>query len=146
MIQILKIFFLLLILISVFSTCKKDSSQSDVPNVQVDFYIYLSEPSNINLNSLNMGVYFAQGVKGIVVSKTGPETFVALERNCTYQPSSSSAVVSIDTSGTSFLKDASCGSRFYLSDGSVDHGPATVPLKQYHTFYNASNSTVHVYN
>lgn len=144
--KIVRIFFLLIVLISAVSACKKDSSQNDVPNVQVDFNIYLSEPSNVNLNSLNQSVYFSYGVKGIVVSRTGPESFVALERNCTYQPNNSSAVVSIDTSATSFLKDSSCGSRFYLSDGSVANGPSTVPLKQYHTFYNASNLTVHVYN
>src|ERR1044071_1599026 len=104
--------FIVVILFSVLSTCKKDSSQSDVPNTLVDFTIYLSEPSNINLNVVTGWVYVPYGVKGIVIYRSEQEKFVAIERNCTYQASNSSAVVSVDTSNTAFLKDASCGSKF----------------------------------
>jgi len=141
----LSVICLSLILVSTL-TCKKEESQSDVPNVLVDFTIYLSQPSNVNLNVVGGWVYFPYGVKGIVVYRSGQESFVALERNCTYQSNNSSAIVSVDTANTLFLKDTSCGSKFYLQDGSVANGPATIPLKQYHTSYNSATLTVHVYN
>jgi len=141
----LTIFFLLILFFG-FTTCKKDSGQSDIPNVLVDFVIYLNEPSNVNLNVITGSVYVNGGVKGIIIYRQSQDEFIAIKRNCSYQPTTASAIVSIDSSNTAFLKDASCGSRFYLSNGSVANGPATVPLKRYQTSYNSTNATVHVYN
>lgn len=140
----MKIFFtcaLMLFLV----TCKKDSSQSEVQYVLVDYYVYLSQPQYGLLNTVGNWAYIPSGVRGIVVYHQSPDVFIALERNCTFQPSTSSAVVSVDSSNV-FLADTSCGSKFYLTDGSVAHGPATVPLKQYHTSYNSTSMTLHIYN
>jgi len=134
-----------LMLFFAFATCKKDSAPSDIPNVQVDFYVYLSEPSNVNLNVVTGWVYVSYGVKGIVIYRRTQDEFVAIERNCSYQPNNAGAQVSVDSSNA-FLKDASCGSKFYLSDGSVANGPATRTLKQYQTSYSSAAATVHVYN
>ncbi|MBK5285502.1 MAG: hypothetical protein JJE25_08855 [Bacteroidia bacterium] len=138
--------FLQLIFFFAFTTCKKDSGQSDIPNVLVDFVIYLNEPSSVNLNVITGRVYVNGGVRGIIIYRQSQDEFIAIERNCSYQPTTASAIVSVDSSNTSFLKDGSCGSRFYISDGSVANGPATVPLKRYQTSYNSTNATVHVYN
>jgi nitrite reductase/ring-hydroxylating ferredoxin subunit len=143
--KLLKIIFITVISFSVFS-CKKDSTQTDIPNTLVDYYIYLTQPQFSSLNTVGNWMYVSAGVRGIVVYHRAPDEFIALERNCTWQSGNSNAIVSIDTSSSLFLKDISCGSKFYITDGSVANGPATVPLKQYHATYNASAMTVHIYN
>ena len=143
--HIVKIF-VPLILFSVLLTCKKDSSQSDVPNTLVDITIYLTEPQYTALNTVTNWAYVSGGVRGIFVYHSAPDAFVAIERNCTYQANNSSAIVSVDSSNTAHLKDASCGSKFYISDGSVAGAPATVPLKRYQTSYNSSTFVLHIFN
>ena len=126
--------------------CHKDSSDSDVPNTLVDVTIYLTQYPYSNLNTAGNWVYVSGGVRGIVVYANGPEQFIAMERTCTYQSGNSSAIVSVDTTNLLFLKDYSCGSEFYITDASVAHGPATVPLKRYNTSYNPTSKVLHIYN
>ncbi|HLG35940.1 MAG TPA: hypothetical protein VI757_13755 [Bacteroidia bacterium] len=127
------------------SNCKKNSSDSDVPNTLVDITLYLTQYPYSNLNTVGNWLYISGGVRGIVVYTSAPEQFVAIERNCTYQSSNSSAIVSVDSS-YAFLEDTTCGSKFYLNDASVANGPATVPLKKYNTSYNPTTKILHIYN
>ncbi len=123
--------------------CKKEDN-NDIPNVLVDFTVYVTDPQFSALNAVGGHVYVSGGVKGIVIYRHTLDEFFAMERNCPYLPSNGE-VVSVDSSGI-FLKDASCGSKFYMTDGgSVANGPATRPLKRYNASYDGS-SAVHVYN
>ena len=142
--KLLKLTCFSILLLAVF-TCKKDSSDSDVPNTLVDVTLYLTQPGFSNLGTVGNWMYVSGGVKGIVVYQRAQDDFVAIERNCTYQSSNSSAIVSVDSTNV-FLKDASCGSKFYLNDASVANGPATVPLKKYNTSYNPTTRMLHIYN
>lgn len=126
-------------------TCKEDSSDSDIPNTLVDITLYLTQPQYSNLGTVGNWMYVSGGVKGIVVYQRALDDFVAIERNCTYQSSNASAIVSVDSSNV-FVKDTSCGSKFYLNDASVANGPATVPLKKYNTSYNSTTKVLHIYN
>jgi len=126
-----------------FTNCNKDP-ENPVPSVYVDFVLYLNQPSNTNLNAVGGWIYTTGGSRGIIVYRLSMDTFMAYDRNCTYNPDQASAVVSVESSGL-FASDTSCGSKFVLIDGSVNHGPATVNLRQYHADYDGLNS-VHIYN
>lgn len=132
-----------MIFIALAISCKKDES-NNVPNVLVDFTIYITDPQFSALNAVGGHVYVTGGVKGIVVYRHTLDEFFAIERNCSYQASNGNQV-SVDSTGI-FLKDPACGSKFYMTDGgSVANGPATVPLKRYNTTYDGT-SAVHIYN
>src|SRR2546423_582031 len=100
---------LLFILIFFLSDCKKDNST--IPSVTVDTYIYLTQPSNINLNSVGGWVYVEGGVKGIIVFRKSSNEFAAYERDCPYDPNVSAAKVDVDSSGVIGV-DHNCGSKF----------------------------------
>lgn len=137
-----KVICVVLLIVS-FISCKKEDD-NDIPNVLVDFTIYVTDPQFSALNAVGGWVYVSGGVKGIVIYRHTLDEFFAMERNCPYQPANGT-VVSVDSTGI-FLKDASCGSKFYMTDGgSVASGPATRPLKRYNASYDGS-SAVHVYN
>lgn len=131
------------LLVSFFLSCKKDE-ENEIPNVLVNFTVYITDPQFSALNAVGGYVYVSGGVKGIVIYRHTLDEFFAMERNCPYQPANG-AQVSVDSTGL-FLQDTGCGSKFYMTDGgSVANGPATRPLKRYNATYDGT-SAVHVYN
>jgi hypothetical protein len=137
------IIILLSLIVFLLPDCKKDNST--IPNVSVDIYLYLTQPSNINLNSTGGWVYVSGGVKGIIVFRKSISEFAAYERDCPYDPNASAAIVSVDSSGA-FGVDYNCGSKYSLFDNSILNGPATRGLKAYYTEYNSTNQTVYIHN
>jgi nitrite reductase/ring-hydroxylating ferredoxin subunit len=84
------------------------------------------------------------GNRGIVVYRKSQTEFVALERTCSYKPSESNARVEVDTNTNLFLQDNSCGSKFLITDGSVQNSPASYPLRHYNTSFDGTY--IHIYN
>ena len=123
-------------------SCSK--SQDQVPNVAVDFYIYLNEPAYVALNVPGNFVYVTGGYKGIIVYRENFDLFRAYDRTCTFDPYVTASIVTVDTSGLG-LSDLHCGSKFNILDGSVVRSPATRPLKQYVADYDGAN-IVHVHS
>lgn len=127
----------------IFSACRKNNSQ--VPNVAVDEYLNLNLPEYLPLNAVNNWIYYDYaGYKGIIVIRTAPNEFAALERSCTFDPNQSGAVVD-GLTGDIFGVDSLCGSKFSLIDGSVVNGPAAQPLIRYRADL-LPNNILHIYN
>lgn len=122
-------------------SCKKDDKT--VPNSSVDIYIYTSEPSFLALNAVGGWVYITGGSKGIIVYRKSNTEFTALDRHCTYLPNTACSRVSVDSSNI-IAVDTCCGSKFLITDGSVQNGPASMALKQYATSFDGS--VLHIYN
>lgn len=123
-------------------SCKK--SDDSIPNVAVNIRISITDPNYAVLNAVGGWVYVTGGVKGIVIYCRAVNEFMAYERNCSYHPNESNAKVDVDASNNLFLNDASCGSKFLITDGSVQHGPASSPLKHYNTSFDGNY--INVYN
>jgi hypothetical protein len=130
------------------NSCKKSStSESAIPNVPVNFTIQLSLPAYTNLNSPGGSVDIPSvGYRGIVVYRMTNDIFVAFDKACPYDFTASGSILVVDSSLINMI-DYHCGSRFGLtSGGSVVHGPATKPMKQYGTTYDPGNNIVAVFN
>lgn len=121
--------------------CKKDANNV-VPNVYVDIYLSHSDPAFSPINAPGGWIYLSGGVKGIVVYRKSQTEFMAYDRECTYKVSEGNQVA-VDNSNL-IAVDSKCGSKFLLTDGSVNTGPASVPLKHYQT---ADDGTqLHIFN
>ena len=131
-----------LLLLSGFSGCRKDTNNT-VPAVAVDIYIYINNPSFINLNAVGGWVYVTGGVRGIIVYRKSTSEFMAYDRNCTYQSSDPCATIVVDNTNI-IATDTCCHSKFSIYDGSVLQAPAGLPLKQYSTTFDGT--TIHIYN
>ncbi|HEY6160595.1 MAG TPA: hypothetical protein VI112_05210 [Bacteroidia bacterium] len=123
-------------------SCHKESDP--IPNVPVNIYVNTSDPNFVNLNAVGGWVYITGGNRGIIVYRKSQTEFMAIERTCAYKPSESNARVEVDTSTNIFLQDPSCGSKFLITDGSLQNGPATGPLRHYNTAFDGV--TIHIYN
>lgn len=133
----------ILLLLVLAGSCKKNDDR--VPTVAVDEYLNLNLPEFINLNAINNWTYYNYaGNRGIIIVRTSPSDFVALERTCTYDPSVSTAYVK-GIPNDIFCIDSTCMSKFSIIDGSVVSGPAGQPLLQYRTEL-LSNNILHIYN
>jgi nitrite reductase/ring-hydroxylating ferredoxin subunit len=113
-----------------------------VPDVYVDLYVSATDPAFSPLNATNGYQYFSGGSKGILVFRKSQSEFMAYDRHCTYNVSDGN-IIEVDASGIIAI-DKTCSSKFLLTDGSVNQGPASVPLKRYQTAFDGS--LLHIYN
>ena len=120
--------------------CKKDKDQ--VPEVYVDVYIYTTDPAFAPLNATSGYQYFSGGSRGILVFRKSQSEFMAYDRHCTYNVSEGNTVA-VDASGL-IAVDNKCNSKFLLTDGSQNSGPASNPLKHYQTSFDGT--TLHIFN
>ena len=146
--------FLLLVLVSLIYSCKKDTP-SVIPETYVDFTIRLTDPLFNDLNSIGNSVIVTSSYSGfnsagynnhgIIVYRASQTEFFAFDRTCTFEEKLDQAV-RLDSPVDLSVECPECGSEFVLpSYGSptVD-GPAVHPLKQYYTTFDGN--LVWVYN
>ena len=119
----------LITLLGLILGCNNPDFQSNIPSVPVNIEVDLSSIDNIDLQQIGNHKYFNGGVRGIVLIRISTTEFVALDRNCTFEPSTSTAVVSMHDSGF-YLEDTTCVSTFDHA-GFPTGGPADFPLKKY---------------
>jgi len=127
------------------TACKKDKNNGNIPNVTVNLSLPLALPEYAPLNSVGNSIEIQGGYKGILVYHRFQNEYIAFELACTYDPLEANAIVEKDSSNVIGV-DYHCGSRFYLTDGSVLQGPANQSLKQYQTEYDAGSNTLYIFN
>ncbi len=132
----LLIFFLMLS----FAGCKKD--KDEIPNVYVDIYLYTIDPAFSPLNAISGYTTVAGGSNGILIFRKSQNEFMAYDRHCPYNTSEKNQVT-VDVSGL-IAVDSKCNSKFLITDGSPNSGPAANPLKRYQTAFDGT--VLHIYN
>ena len=123
------------------SACSKEESQ--IPYVPVNITLYVSDPQFVNLNAVTGWTYLTGGSRGILVYRRSNDEFMAYDRHCTYQPEDPCGVIEVEQSGSFTAIDSCCGSKFLITDGSVNAGPARQPLKQYQTDYDGTRLLIY---
>src|SRR5436190_2227841 len=103
------------LIVSLGISCKK--SDESIPNVPVNIHISISDPNYVALNAVGGWVYVTGGSKGIVMYCKALNEYMDYDRDCSYHPTDSNAKVDVDSGNILFLNDASCGSKFLITDG-----------------------------
>ena len=133
--KIIALFYLL------FFSCQKEEDY--IPNVVVDIDLNLTLPEFSDLQTVGNYVFITGGVKGIIVYRQGFDSYKTYDRNCSFEPSLSCAIIdSVNTSIIAICK--CCNSKFLLSDGTPFDGPALLPLKKYDN--SLLGDVLHIYN
>lgn len=137
---------------SLIFACKKKSTNQNVSqnctwstaaNTQVNFTILSGSGQFIPL-SVPTGTTYVSGwgVKGILIYRVNANQFVAFDRSCTYDGCTNTKAKIWVLTGNTSIKDSACGSIFNIMDGTVQTGPATVGLYQYHTSWDGNQLQV----
>ncbi|MEZ4757212.1 MAG: hypothetical protein R2817_10335 [Flavobacteriales bacterium] len=122
--------------------CKREE-RGGVPISPVDISINVNNPAYADLAVPGGWLYLSGGSLGILVYRSTPETFVALDRHCPYR-TADLCRVSVDESELIARDTTCCGSAFLITDGSVVEGPAALNLQRYNTSFNGT--TLRIYN
>lgn len=123
--------------------CSKDDENSNIPLVSVNYNININDPAYANVKVVGGWMYLNGGSRGLILYRYSNDEFRAFDRHCTYNSTSSCALVSVENSNITAYDDC-CGSKFLITDGSVTQGPANLPLKQYNTSFDGS--VLRIYN
>lgn len=123
-------------------SCRKEE-RGGVPLSLVDISINVNNPSYADLAVPGGWIYISGGSLGILVYRSSPETFMAFDRHCPYQPGDLCRVF-VDDSELIARDTLCCGSAFLITDGSVVQGPAALNLQRYNTSFNGT--TLRIFN
>jgi len=123
-------------------SCRREE-RGGVPLSLVDISINVNNPSYADLAVTGGWLYLSGGSMGLIVYRASPTEFVAMDRQCPYQPANLCRVV-VDDSEILAQDTACCQSKFLITDGSVVEGPAALNLQQYNTSFNGT--TLRIYN
>jgi hypothetical protein len=133
---------ILLFLFSV-QSCKPDLSDDPIPYVPFDdIVINLTLPTYIGLATDGGYAYVSGGVKGIIVYRKNSSTYLAFERNCTFQPNDACATVDVHVTISYMHNDGCCDSHFSFEGGLPISGPAWRPLQQYRATLSSNTLTI----
>jgi len=125
-------FSLLLLLFTILSGCSDDSQDSEIPFVNVDITVNLTNQQFLSLQNVNGHATISGGVRGIILYRESADTYLAFERNCSYQPLEACSIVEVDASNL-FMVDQNCCGSIFDWFGIPTSGPASVPLRKYTT-------------
>lgn len=125
----------------ILSSCR-DRNQG-VPLVAVDREINVTLPSYSNIAVIGGWTYISGGSKGIIIYRSSNDQFKAYDRHATHDIDAA-CVVAVDSSNNIECVDPCSGSKYSLYDGLVTLGPATLPLKQYQTYFDGT--ILRIYN
>ena len=117
-------------------SCKKEEN-NNIPLVEVNFVINLNDPEYIKLKNPGGAIEVTGGSRGIILYRLSQDEIKAYDRHCTFQPSSTCALVSIDPNNIT-ATDPCCNSSFSLTNGTVTNPPAAAPLKEYNTTFDGT--------
>jgi nitrite reductase/ring-hydroxylating ferredoxin subunit len=131
-----------MVMAGIMAGCEPDLSDDPIPWQPFDVInINLNLPEYIDLKFDGRSKAVNGGVRGVIIYRKDASTYLAYERNCSYQPNSACATVDIDIS-TLFMLCSCCSSTFDLATGLPTSGPAWRPLRQYETSLNGTMLTI----
>lgn len=127
--------------------CKKQQNFYDIPNVAISEFIYLSNPTNFDLQVLGGWVYRQAGYRGLIIYRRymnfDDNDFVAYERACPLHYASDCGIMTVEDGLT--IVCGCDGKEYSLFDGSPFVDNPSPSVKFYRTTFDGIN-TIHVTN
>ncbi len=135
-IALMKNSFYLAIITTLILSC--DSKDDYIQEVYVNELINLSLPQYDELIVTGNSIFIDGGVEGIIIYHGFGDYYKAYDRNCSYEPSLSCAVIDSVSSGIAWC--SCCTSAFLINNmGEAINAPALLPLKEYNTSLDGNN-------
>ena len=134
-------------IILLLSNCNDDTPNSNnfIPSGPVSLVINTDLPEYYKLKNVGNYIYQPGGNRGVIVIHNFDDTYVAIERTCSFEPDKTCSKIFVDSTnltlrcGTFNLNkwESCCQSRFLYS-GQVSQVPAQYDLRKYYVSVNGS--------
>ena len=130
-----------LLAISIICSCNKQEDY--IQDVYVNEFIDLTLPEYDELKTTGNSMFIDGGLEGIIIYHGIGNEYKAYDRNCSYQPSLSCAVIDSVSSGIAYC--GCCPSAFLIhNNGEAINAPALLPLKSYNI--SLENNILRIFN
>lgn len=116
------------------------------PQVAVDFTIDLNDPQYRQLQAIGNVVTVLGGSRGVLVKRTGLDSFVAFDQHCPFDADDAQARVSLEAGSIDFAQCAACQTRYNLYFGNPEEGPGRRPLLAYRCTYYPNSELLRIKN
>ncbi len=130
----------LILLLVAYTGCKKNSNSSLIPNVAVNEFIYLNNPSSFNLQVQGGWIYNQGGYKGLVVYRRyfnfQSDDFVGYERACPLH--FADACGTLKVVNDIYLECPCTGHQYLMFDG-LPIDASSEQLRFYNTQFDGNN-------
>ncbi|MTI39816.1 hypothetical protein [Fulvivirga lutimaris] len=115
-------------------SCDDNLGQDQIPIADFqDVVINLTLPEFVDLNRDGTSIYINRGgLRGLILYRENPSSYIAFERTCSYLPNEACANVEVHSSKL-YMRDPCCGSTFNFPTGQPTSGPARYNLRIYET-------------
>lgn len=122
-------------------SCQPELADDPIPFIPfTPILINLNLPEYMPLKTTGF-MYINGGVRGILLHRASVSSYIAYERNCSYQPNEACATVEMHSSNL-YIFDPCCNSNFVLATGDPSGGPAWRPLRKYETILSGNELTI----
>lgn len=128
-------------LFMLFFSCRK-SNNGFVPYVYVDILINVNNPQFFDIGTVGGWMYYDGGSKGLIIHRVQNMGFMVYDRHATFRSNDECQVVVLPDNLT--IEDPCSGSQYYINDGNIMQGPASLPLKTYNTTFDGT--TLRIFN
>ena len=136
---------LLLIFVIRFSSCTPELSDDAIPYLPfspITMNLNLPENNPLRTDGGYKVISSSEGgVQGIILYRVDASTYIAYERNCSFQPNGACVTVEVHNSGL-YMLDPCCSSTFFFATGQPMGGPAWRPLRKYETLLTGTDLTI----
>jgi len=130
----------IIIIVASLLGCKREDNLNNIPNVFVQEFVYLNNPSSFNLNTPGGWVYNPGGFSGLVVYRrnftNAFDDFIAWDRACPLHFNESCGTMNVVDN--LFLECPCDGQQFLMFDGMPIDGKAP-QMRFYTTFFDGVN-------
>ena len=132
-------------------SCKDEANNANsyVPSGVVNLVINTDLPEYFRLKTRGNYIYAPGGNRGVIVIHDFDDTYVAIERTCSFEPDKECSKLYVDSSSInircgSFNQSQwiPCGDSRFMYSGQVTLGPAQYPLRQYLVSENGNTLTI----
>jgi hypothetical protein len=120
--------------------CKRNDDQ--IPNIAIDIYLNVNEPSNFNLLVVGGSDMYTGGSNGLIVYRNSLSEFTAWDRHAPYNIEDYCQVELLEDG--IIVEDPCSGSQWVIVDGSLVQGPALQSLQGYNTSF--VDPIIHIWN
>jgi len=106
----------------------------------------LNDPEYRSLLGVGNVITVVGGSRGIIIKRTGFDTFTAFDQHCPHDPDDPNARISLEEGGIDFAVCESCETKYNLYFGNVEEGPGQMPLVAYKAVFYPNSNRLRVTN
>jgi hypothetical protein len=125
-------------------SCDRCKNNQLLPVINFSYTININEPDYFDLSVITGFLYFDAGNVKLIIYRSALDEFKVYDARSTYNPTD--PCICRVSDDHVFIEDPCSESKWLLSDGSLNNGPAAQSLLTYDYTFDPATGVLHFYN